>query len=160
MVASKYVISAAHCFSQTSDDDGSTTETPASDVIVWIGDHDLQTSGETSLMEKQIAVVSLTLHENYTASPGPWDLAVVELAEAVDLNTYTPACIAKSTDATTFDGKMATVVGWGITSQNGTLPDPLVPYEVQLRIVPCPVPHNPSDICAGGEEGKDSCQVK
>ena len=39
--------------------------------------------------------------------------------------------MANSTDATTFDGKTATVAGG-----------------------------RPSDICAGGEGGKDSCQVK
>ena len=168
-MASKYVISAAHCF-MTTDGDGVITGPPteASEVGVYIGDHNLETSGETSLTEKQVDVVSLIHHDNYpttvgTQSAQPWDLTVMELAEAVDLNMYTPACMAKSTDATTFDGKMAWVYGWGHIAEGGPAPEPFVPHEVQLPVLAaseCPgADGSPSDICAGGEEGKDSCQV-
>ena len=168
LVASKYVISAAHCF-QTVDDFGFITGvTDPSDVRVWIGDHNLFTSGEPSLTEKQVDVVSLIHHDNYQMTigqqaTGPYDLTVMELAEAVDLNMYTPACMAKSTDATTFDGKTAIAAGWGVLSEGGSFPDPFVPHEVQLPVVAasvCPgTSGSPSDICAGGVEGKDSCQV-
>ena len=89
----------------------------------------------------------------------------MELSESVDLEIYTPACMAKTTDATTFDGKTATVAGWGVTAEGGQFPDPLVPHEVSLPVLPaseCPGANgSPSDICAGGsaEGGKDSCQV-
>ena len=168
-MASKYVISAAHCF-QTRDDFFGfgviTGVTDPSEVLVWIGDHNILTSGETSLTEKEVDVVSLIHHPNYEMTIGqkstePYDLTVIELAEAVDLNMYTPACMAKSTDATTFDGKMAIVAGWGVLSEGG--PIPFVPHEVELPVVAasvCPgTKGNPSDICAGGEGGKDSCQV-
>ena len=54
-MASKYVISAAHCF-MTTDTNGIITGAPTdpSDVRVWIGDHNLDTTGETSLAEKQV----------------------------------------------------------------------------------------------------------
>ena len=124
----------------------------------------MQTSGETLLTEKQVAVVSLTHHEDYPTDIGeqsaaPWDITVMELAEAVDLNMYTPACMAKSTDAKTFDGKMATVVGWGFLDSNGTIPNPFVPHEVQVPVIAaskCPgAAGSPADICAGGVEGED-----
>ena len=119
---------------------------------------------------KQVDVVKLTHHPNYVttvgeSSSGPWDLTVMELSESVDLEIYTPACMAKTTDATTFDGKTATVAGWGVTAEGGQFPDPLVPHEVSLPVLPaseCPGANgSPSDICAGGsaEGGKDSCQV-
>ena len=38
-------------------------------------------------------------------------VAVIELAEEVDVESYIPACLAKSTDATTWDGKNALVYG-------------------------------------------------
>ena len=66
LVASKYVISAAHCFQQVDQSSGLVTAvTAASDVRVWIGDHNLETSGETSLTEKTVDVVSLIHHDNY-----------------------------------------------------------------------------------------------
>ena len=179
LVASKYVISAAHCFQSVNNSGIITAVTAASDVRVWIGDHNIFTSGETSLTEKQVDVVSLIHHDNYQMTigqqaTGPYDLTVMELAEAVDLNMYTPACMAKSTDATTFDNKTAIVAGWGVTSEGGSFPSPFtseggsfpspfVPHEVELPVVAasvCPgTSGSPSDICAGGEGGKDSCQV-
>merc|ERR1711913_209426 len=39
------------------------------------------------------------------------DIALVKLAQKVDLKTYTPACLAKTGD--NFDGKKALVYGWG-----------------------------------------------
>ena len=115
-MASKYVISAAHCFMETAGEGSPRPDMivrppkePA-DVIIFIGDHNLYERGETTLPEKQVDVVKLTHHPNYVTTIGesaaqPWDLTVVELAEAVNIGTYTPACMAKSTDATTFDGK-------------------------------------------------------
>ena len=35
----------------------------------------------------------------------------IELAKEVDLTTYTPACLAKTSDTATFDGKKAWVYG-------------------------------------------------
>ena len=39
------------------------------------------------------------------------DIAILELGEEVDLTTYTPACLARSEDKETFDGKMAVTLG-------------------------------------------------
>ena len=52
-------------------------------------------------------------HENYKPATGSLDndITVLELMEEVDLNTFTPACIAQTSDATTFDGKNAWTYG-------------------------------------------------
>ena len=82
---------------------------PANDVSVRIGEHDLSTTGETTLPEKTIAVAAIKNHESYSAATASNDITVLELSEAVDLNVYTPACMALTTDTTTFDGKTAHV---------------------------------------------------
>ena len=82
---------------------------PANDVSVRIGEHDLSTTGETTLPEKTIAVTAIKNHESYSAATTSNDITVLELSEAVDLNVYTPACMALTTDTTTFDGKTAHV---------------------------------------------------
>ena len=69
-MASKYVISAAHCFQTFNQDTGLITGLPkdASKVQGWIGDHNLETSGGTTVTEKKIDIVKLTL--NYKTAVG------------------------------------------------------------------------------------------
>jgi len=161
LVASKYVITAAHCMFATSDESQPISNT---EVSVRLGDHNLATSGETTLAEKTVAVKTIFNHEDYKPSTGSLnnDITVLELAEEVDLNVYTPACMAQTSDTTTFDGKTAWVYGWGTTSSGGDSSSTLL--EVSLPVVTkatCETTMGPmteGQICAGGEEGKDSCQ--
>ena len=54
-MASRYIISAAHCFYSKHSQTGLVTKVlSAEDIKLWIGDHDLDTTGETSLPEIQI----------------------------------------------------------------------------------------------------------
>ena len=54
-MASRYIISAAHCFYSKESQTGLVTKVlSAEDIKLWIGDHDLDTTGETSLPEIQI----------------------------------------------------------------------------------------------------------
>ena len=76
-----------------------------------IGEHDLATTGEGGLPEMTIDVASFITHENFSWDLYDNDIAVIELAEEVDLSIYTPACLAKTSDTTTFDGKNASVYG-------------------------------------------------
>ena len=78
-------------------------------TTVWTG----QDRQEGSLAEMTIDVTSITIHEDYDwrASNKDNDIAIIELAEEVDLTIYTPACLAKTSDTTTFDGKNAWVYG-------------------------------------------------
>ena len=71
----------------------------------------MTTSGEGSLPEMTIDVASYTNHEDYDSFTSDNDITIIELAESVDLTTYTPACMAKTSDTTTFDGKNAWVYG-------------------------------------------------
>ena len=78
---------------------------------VRIGDHNQWLSSEESLPEMTIDVASFTTHENFSWDLYDNDIAVIELAEEVDLSIYPPACLAKTSDTTTFDGKNAWVYG-------------------------------------------------
>ena len=64
-------------------------------VQVTLGEHDLQATGEGSLAEKTVAIAAISRHESYNAASSSHDIAVLELAEEVDLDTYTPACMAQ-----------------------------------------------------------------
>ena len=141
----------------------------------------MTTSGEGSLTEMTIDVTKYTNYESF-AMPNN-DITIIELAEAVDLNTYTPACMAKSSDTTTFDGKSAWIygkaaskkiintencpTGWGALSYGtGDYPDVLMELEVNVVTQEtCTAAMsdfatiNEGMICAGGVAGQDSCQV-
>ena len=69
----------------------------------------MTTTGEGNLDEMTIDVASYSNHESYNFPDN--DITIIELAEAVDLTTYTPACLAKTSDTNTFDGKKAWVYG-------------------------------------------------
>jgi len=160
LVASKYVISAAHCMFM---DNALTQARPLSELKIRIGEHDLTTTGEGSLTEKTIDVTKYTNHESFTMPTN--DIVVIELAEEVDLNVYTPACLAKTSDATTFDGKNAWIYGWGALSYGGASPDVLMELEVPVVTKEtCTTAMagfatiTDDMICAGGVEGQDSCQ--
>ena len=69
----------------------------------------MSTDGEGGLTEMTLDVASYTNHESYSFPDN--DITLIQLAQAVDLTTYTPACMAKTSDTTTFDGKNAWVYG-------------------------------------------------
>ena len=72
----------------------------------------MSSTGEGSLTEMTIDVTKYTNHENFNTSIFmDNDITIIELAQEVDLTTYTPACLAKTSDTTTFDGKNAWVYG-------------------------------------------------
>lgn len=161
LVASKYVVTAAHCMFY---DQNAQQPVPKTEVNVRIGDHDLAATGETSIAEKTIAVTNIFNHESYAPAGGSLnnDITVLELAEEVDINTYTPACLAQTSDTDTFNGKTAQVYGWGTTSSGGQSSSKLlevsVPVVTSTQCATSMGPMENGQICAGGEAGKDSCQ--
>ena len=86
--------------------------------------------GETTIPEKTINVAKITVHPKYEVVLNPWtgfpmppfldnDIALVELAEEVDLTMYTPICLAGSSVTESGDG---TAAGWGSTGSNDLSP--------------------------------------
>lgn len=169
MIASKYVVTAAHCMFSITDGSPWTER----DISVSLGDHNIDIFGETQIPEKTIQVVNIIKHENYINVLAGDDIALLELAEEVDLNVYTPACMARSSDVTTFDGVMAQAYGWGRTEDGGiskTLLEVDVPVVTNQECNEAFVklsninffsfpPINAGQICAGGVKGEDTCAV-
>ena len=78
---------------------------------IRIGEHDTTIELEGSLPEMTIDLASYTNHEDFISVKNGNDIAIIELAEEVDLAIYTPACLAKTSDTNTFDGQKAWVYG-------------------------------------------------
>ena len=61
-----------------------------------LGDHDRTITGEGILPEKTVNVSAIHIHRDHERHyRDDNDIAVLELAEEVDLNIYTPACMAQ-----------------------------------------------------------------
>ena len=160
-MASQYVITAAHCMFEN---ETNPIPIPKTDIKVIIGEHDLLKTNET-FREKTVAVSEIINHPDYVPKEKfkiHHDITVLKLAKEVDLDIYTPACLAQTTDESTFDDKTAQVYGWGFTSKNaGQASNILLEIDVKvLKHAKCshrrPKIH-PGQICADAGAGKDAC---
>ena len=170
LVATRFVITAAHCFYEEDEETKLITgKLEAGDVAVRIGEHNLVTFGETGL-EQFVNVKKINIHDGYQqvigekAWKGSYDFAIIELDTDVPIETYTPACIARATDGTTFDGKNLTMAGWGLLSDYPQEPHITtnVPYEVNVTVAEnCQQNPRPTEMCVGLYTiGKGSCLVR
>merc|ERR1711874_715627 len=128
LIASKYVLTAGHCLARDCNKKGKCAKVKKDNLTVIIGDHDLWSHGETCLDEKTLRVAKVILHEDYLEVRDDDgnvvnmenDIGLLELAEAVDLATYTPACLPSKGEAV--DGKGPFYIyGWGKGSDSGRL---------------------------------------
>ena len=105
------------------------------------------------------------------------DIAILELKEEVDVNVYTPACLASAAEEHTFDaaGKSFTLAGWGNFQHNEHRGDPNyahikmespdVPHEAQVTGLECIKKvklgnrPRPDTICIDPSTGRDGAQV-
>eukprot|EP00092_Neocalanus_flemingeri_P050258 GFUD01058038.1.p1 GENE.GFUD01058038.1~~GFUD01058038.1.p1 ORF type:complete len:320 (-),score=88.45 GFUD01058038.1:258-1112(-) len=153
LIGDRWVVTASHCL----------LTSVASELRIILGDHDTAVTTESVIPRKTVLVSKIITHEDYDDDSKSNDIALLQLAEAVDLNVYTPACVAKTGDS--FVGKNAWVYGWGTTSYGGIIPEKLL--EVEVPVVSTEVCKfamgndaiTPGMLCAGGVEGKDGCQV-
>jgi len=159
LIASEWVVTAAHCvFHENQVASGSM-------ITVILGEHDTTTQLESKIPRKEVKVTKVIPHDVQLDLEN--DIALLKLAEKIDLNTYTPVCLPKSGDD--FTGKTALTYGWGRVSTYGPLPSTL--QEVAVKIVsdqtcqaafdafndPYTWTITSSMVCAGGVGGKDSC---
>ena len=173
MVATKYVISAAHCFVETNELGIIIHVSKPSEIVVAIGEDNLlldDKDEDKPLPTILISVEKITIHKNYTNSHS--DLAILMLSSEVDIEQYTPACLARTIDEGTFYNKKAWIAGWGrleppIIDINGNEINPpnskpdLV-QEVRIPVKQCPIDHDhPTLLCGQYLQGRKSpCKVK
>ena len=106
LIASQWVLTASHCMFE---DQAQTIPTTAAKIEVVLGEHDFNDENESKLGRKAVKVSQIIKHPDYDTSNFNRDIALLKLAEEVDLNTYTPACLPKTTD--NYEGKNAWVYG-------------------------------------------------
>merc|ERR1711936_838164 len=178
LVATNWAITAAHCVV----DSGFTTKDSLSLVL---GEFDISTSSDSNDGNRKNVMLALDpiVHESYkNPKASSNDIALLKLAEDVDLNTYTPVCLAAS--GADYTGQNGRVYGWGSTASCPAATSSIL-LEVEVPIVSdsvCEAASNDavtitdpgtgqcvtqafsysgeisSDMVCAGSSGKDACQ--
>merc|ERR1711990_511539 len=108
----RYAMTAMHCVEE------------ASSLTVALGEHNIRTDIENH-RAKTIAVERVIKRSDYDTNSVNNDIALLRLAEDVDLtSTIVPACLP-STNSQKYTGWQALVSGWGTTSSGGATSDVL-----------------------------------
>lgn len=162
LIASNWVLSAAHCFPDLSD---------LSSYIFYVGRHNLNSYNQYESYHSALKVV---VPADYLDPQSGKDMALVQLADSVTWSARVqPVCLPDS-GVTFNEGMQCRVTGWGDTQEGvslsgvGTLQEVTVPiigqnscndmYKIQSYYSET-VDIQPDMICAGFKDGgKDACQ--
>lgn len=158
LVSSSTVITAAHCFKLKS--------IGASQVVVYLGRHNLENYGEVGAVSRDIR--NLIIHPDYDGKSLPdADIAILHMQSSVDFSQFIrPICLwSEAVDSALIVGQTAFVAGWGaddsghevtalpkmvdaaIVSDNECLRS----SEVYSKLT------TPRTICAGNRDGTGPC---
>ncbi|KAM3821622.1 serine protease 27-like [Vipera latastei] len=162
LIASRWVLTAAHCFSSISD---------PSLFAVLLGSYNLSYPGPESVL---VNVKQIITHANYTGLSKGNDIALMELESSVNFTQLIqPACLPGL--SIVFPPRLGCwVAGWGNIKSQVPLPEPEILQEVLLPLIDratCETLYSDFKepgmatiikddmICAGYMEGKkDACQ--
>ena len=158
LVSPTFVVSAGHCSSITgATGAGIPIAQPGALITVYLGSNK---AGQG----QQFAVKNVTVNPNYNflLNGSGYDVSLLELATPAPFPTVKVA--GKGEEADWAAGTMATIAGWGTTSEGGDLPDTM--QEAQVPIVADSVAaaaysefENKTQIGAGYPQGgTDTCQ--
>ena len=104
LVSSQHVVTAAHC----------THGHTAASIEVLVGEHD--TSDSTAARHN---VSAITNHPSYNHSSLDFDFSILTLEAPINISTAAaPVCLPASLPL--YTGSLATVTGWGLTSEGGS----------------------------------------
>lgn len=109
----------------------------------------------------RIKVRKINQHPSYNSRSFDYDVSVLELASQLSFGSrIQPIRLATSVPP---EGSIATVTGWGATSEGGSISSTLMAVQVPIiSNYDCRRVYyiTPQMICAGYDKGgKDSCQV-
>lgn len=152
LIDSEWVLTAAHCIESSS---GSAVSGSA--VTVWYGSHI-----ESNMLSASVS--NVYMHEDYSSYTQDNDIALLKLSQPLtSVTTISPVEDGSSLNDA---GVLATVAGWGTTSEGGS--STTVANEVDVPVVSNTVCNSwesyngqitDNMLCAGYEEGgKDACQ--
>ncbi|XP_055604081.1 CLIP domain-containing serine protease B4-like [Uranotaenia lowii] len=162
LIASQFVLTAAHCF-----------EDFPSDLRiskVRLGDWDIFSpkdcvDGLCADAPVEIRVAGHIVHPDYTTEDNHNDIALIKLERQVQFTEFiSPVCLPLVKDLRTMReaSKKFTVVGWGARERGAygsqyklAVDVPGVSVETCRKTYPAVID---TEMCAGGDPGKDSCQ--
>merc|ERR1712223_2013754 len=156
LIANNWAVSASHCFFDPSTGERSVY---ADTMSLVLGVHDR--TGGTDTNRKVLAIEEIILHPSYVYTGNSYDIALFKLAESVDLDVWSPACLPDQ--GADYTGQNGWVYGWGVTSENGAnLADKLLELEVPIvsdsvcasAMSSVSIGITSDMLCAGGEDGK------
>ncbi|MFT4928445.1 MAG: trypsin, partial [Phenylobacterium sp.] len=154
LISANWVLTAAHCVEDVTN--------PAS-LTIKTNFTDLQDS--SSGVSRVAAKVFI--HQDYNQQgKDAADVALIKLAQPIENIAYLSLASSQVMGNSGKPGTLASVSGWGVTEENGDIPQFL--QQVEVPIVSNAVCNSPSayngqiagsEVCAGfAEGGKDSCQ--
>lgn len=165
MISSRYVLTAGHCLPA-----GYTL------TLVRLGESDLDTDPDCVLQEcadpvQDIPVAEIIRHPDYNLNGNEHnDIALLRLARPAKVSYFVkPIClpsVAALRGSTRDAGQSFVVAGWGRTETRGQSNKKLKVEVGGVEQTVCKEKYQklakrvviPSQLCAGGEAGKDSCQ--
>ncbi|EAT41823.1 AAEL006568-PB [Aedes aegypti] len=168
LISDWFVLTAGHCFRELPD--------WAHVVRVRLGEWDLESdpdcNDENICNDKHldVNVGSYVVHEDYDSKNLHNDVALIKLAKVVSFTEYiSPVCLplAENLRNQSERGKIFTVIGWGTTERGQEAPGVYGSrYKLEVEVPgvdlgTCRESYPQlldSEMCAGGETGKDSCQ--
>jgi secreted trypsin-like serine protease len=154
LIAPDTVLTAGHCSSVDAGVIGTPVTWPTALIDVRIG-------GTKTGEGERVPVSRVVAHENYLATSG-YDISLLKLSRG---STQAPVKVAGASETGIWSpGTLETIVGWGVTEENGDAPDTLQEGEVPITTdAYCADAYGDFDgdtmVCAGYPEGGvDTCQ--
>jgi secreted trypsin-like serine protease len=154
LVTPDWVLSAGHCGSVTGAAVASPASWPPQLINVRIG-------GVTQSDGEQRSVSQVVVHPDYLLTSG-YDISLLKLGQS---STMAPTHVAGAAERSIWTaGTLETIVGWGVTEEDGDLPDNLQEARVPITTDQyCAGAYSDFDprtmVCAGFPQGGvDTCQ--
>jgi secreted trypsin-like serine protease len=154
LITPTWVLTAGHCSNITAGTVASPASWPAPLITVRVG-------GVTQNDGERLGVTRVVMHPDYLLTSG-YDISLLQLSSS---STMPPTQVANAGERSIWTaGTMETIVGWGVTSENGSQPDRLQEAQVPVTTDPyCAGAYSDFDprtmVCAGFPEGGvDTCQ--
>jgi secreted trypsin-like serine protease len=154
LITPNWVLTAGHCSNITAGTVASPASWPAPLISIRVG-------GVTQDDGERLGVSRVVMHPDYLLTSG-YDISLLQLSSS---STMAPTQVAGAGERGIWTaGTLETIVGWGVTSEGGSLPDRL--QEAQVPITTdayCGGAYSDFDpqtmVCAGFPEGGvDTCQ--
>jgi len=129
LIASNWVVTAAHCITEGP---GFTSKDELTVVIGAFDLRDLNGRDGDPNSKSVVLEIDPIVHEDWNPETSSNDIALLKLSESVDLDVYTPACLADL--GADYTGQNGRVYGWGsLAACPPTSPDIL--QEIEITII-------------------------